>query len=252
MIKRAIFLDFDGVLFDTVKETYCVAMIAFDRATTISDVAFGAQHFHLFSQFRFLIASAWNYCFLIGIIDEKVKNPELDVRETFLSGMENHNRDDYRIFEKKFFRARENLKEADYEGWISLSQPYPIITDIRMLLKNHRESIYFITTRDRESVVHLFKEYKVEFKEDQIYSREDLGNRNSKKDLIKELIQKNNVSESLFVDDLKSNLVACENMKNLILLQACWGYVAPEEKKDNKEQILEGLKNFIQGKNVWA
>jgi FMN phosphatase YigB (HAD superfamily) len=252
MIKRAIFLDFDGVLFDTVKEVYCVSMIAFGRATTISDVAFGTQHFHLFNQFRFLIGSAWNYYFLMGIIDEKVKNPELDVREMFLSDLENHNRDEYGFFEENFFRTRKHLKETDYKDWIFLSHPYPIVADIRMLLKNHQESIYFITTRDRESVVHLLKAYEVEFVEDQVFSKEDLGHKKSKKDLIKEIIRKNDVSESLFVDDLKSNLVACENMENLILLQACWGYVPPEERKDNKGQILRGLKNFIQEDNVGA
>ena len=48
MLKRAVFLDFDGVLFDTVKEAYCVSMVALDKAADISGVNLDSPHFQVF------------------------------------------------------------------------------------------------------------------------------------------------------------------------------------------------------------
>jgi phosphoglycolate phosphatase-like HAD superfamily hydrolase len=251
MINGAIFLDFDGVLFDTVKETYCVSMITCERANTISEIDFETQHYHYFHKFRYLIGPAWNYYFLIGAIDEKLKEPELEINQTLQIELENPKGNQHLLFEKRFFSSRRHLKKRDYACWESLIHPYPIVADLRKLMENHRASIYFITTRDRESVKHLLNTYDLEFVNGHIFSKEDLG-KNSKKDLIQYLIKKNKITSSIFVDDLKSNLAACKSIQNMTLLHACWGYVAPEDRKDNKEQILRELKNIFKESGIEA
>ena len=45
---RAVFLDFDGVLFDTIREVYAVSMIALDSSTNIKDINFDSKHFEKF------------------------------------------------------------------------------------------------------------------------------------------------------------------------------------------------------------
>ena len=69
-INRAVFLDFDGVLFDTVREVYTVSMMALDPSNRISDIDFGSKHFEKFNQLRYLIGPAWNYYYAM-----KANNP---------------------------------------------------------------------------------------------------------------------------------------------------------------------------------
>lgn len=61
-----IFLDFDGVLFDTVREAYAVAVISSGRYNSIDEIDFEAEHYQNFKKLRYLIAPAWNYKLLNG------------------------------------------------------------------------------------------------------------------------------------------------------------------------------------------
>ena len=79
--RRAIFLDFDGVLFDTVREVYAVAMIALGRFDRLVDVDFDTIHFENFSQFRYLIGPACDYYYLIQSIDRQIEEPTIALQQ---------------------------------------------------------------------------------------------------------------------------------------------------------------------------
>ena len=70
--KKLVLFDLDGVLFDTVKEAYCVSMIALGKASGISGVNLDSPHFREFHRFRFLVGPAWNYYYLVSLINEKL------------------------------------------------------------------------------------------------------------------------------------------------------------------------------------
>jgi FMN phosphatase YigB (HAD superfamily) len=69
MKDRLIFFDFDGVLFDTVREAYASAVIAGGRSDTLDDVDYNSSHYETFRKLRYLISPAWNYKYLLEVLE---------------------------------------------------------------------------------------------------------------------------------------------------------------------------------------
>lgn len=252
IIKRAVFLDFDGVLFDTIREAYCISMIALGRASCISEVNLNAPHFLEFYKNRFLIGPAWNYYYLVPLLDAKLERPVLDIKTAFCDATRDPDPKKYNTFEKTFFNARSICIEKDFDNWLSLINPYAFVDDLRHILHSHPESFFLITTRDRSSVLHILRAHHLRILETKIYGKEEYGKANSKKDVIRRLIEDHRIEESIFIDDLESHLLDCQTIENLALIQAQWGYVASERKEDNSARIIQDIENLIQGKNVWT
>jgi phosphoglycolate phosphatase-like HAD superfamily hydrolase len=252
MLKRAVFLDFDGVLFDTVKEAYCISMVALSNALDISDVNMEAPHFHEFHRYRFLVGPAWNYLYLLPLINEKLDYPSFDLESVFRDAIRNQNLDKHRTFEKLFFNARNVFREKDFDKWLSLVKPYPFVASLRGLMKNHLENFFLITTRDRSSTLQILEAYDLEFLRDNVFGKEKYGISNSKKDIIYHLIEDHQVEEAIFIDDFEGHLLACDAIENLVSIQARWGYVAPEKREDNSICIIKTIENLIRGESVWT
>ena len=252
IIKRAVFLDFDGVLFDTVKEAYCVLMIALGRASDISGVDLETTHFQEFHKYRFLIGPAWNYYYLSSLIDEKLDHPSLDLESAFRSATRNPDPDKHRAFEKNFFTVRNICRETDFDNWLSLTTPYTFVNRLWNLVKVHQEKFFLITTRDRESVLQILRVHHLDFCEESVFGKEKYEVFSSKRDIIRHLIDEHQIEESIFVDDLEDHFIDCGAIENLLLVQARWGYVALDKKEDNSVRILQDIENLIQGKNVWT
>jgi phosphoglycolate phosphatase-like HAD superfamily hydrolase len=251
IIKRAVFLDFDGVLFDTVKEAYCISMTTLGETSDISDVNLESHHFHEFHRFRFLVGPAWNYYYLVLLINEKLARPSLDVEKAFHDATRSPALDKHNDFEKKFFSTRKKFRETDLNNWLSLITPYAIVNDLRALIKDHPEKFFLITTRDRSSALQILQAHQLGFLGGSVFGEEEYGIANSKRDIIQRLIEDHQIKESIFIDDLEDHLLACDAVENLVSIQARWGYVAPEKKGDNSTRIIQGIKNLIQEKNVW-
>jgi hypothetical protein len=249
--KRAIFLDFDGVLFDTVKEAYCVAMMALGKTSGIINTDMNSSHFREFYRLRFLVGPAWNYYYLLPLVDKRIDSPSLDIASDFRGLVRNSDPRVHNAFEEKFFNTRSALIETDTDNWFSLITPYAFLNDLQTLMKDHAEKFFLISTRDRSSVLRILRAHHIGFLEGSIFGKEEYELSNSKKDIVQRLIDCHQIKESLFIDDLEEHIMACGTIENLYSVQARWGYVAPEKKEDNSARVIQYVENFIQGKNVW-
>ena len=133
--NRAVFLDFDGVLFDTVREAYAVTMIALGRSIRVVDIDFDSEHFERFNHFRYLVGPAWNYYDLTQSIENETGRSTIDLELEYKKSLEQQAQGEHRSFEENFFQARTRLREADYNGWLSLIFSYNVIEGIRRLMK---------------------------------------------------------------------------------------------------------------------
>ena len=250
-LSRAIFLDFDGVLFDTVQEAYAVSMTALGRSARIMDIDFESNHFKKFSKYRYLISTAWNYYCLIRSIDEKIAQPTIDLEKKFNKSLEQL-QEEYRSLDENFFQARRHLQKVDCNTWLSLMVPYRFTDDLRSLFSEYQDRFFLVTTRDRESVERVLHLHQLKVQEGNIFARDEYAEHNSKVEIIQKLMRSREIEESIFVDDFENHLIACDSIEGLLPMQARWGYVVPDQAEDNSAKILKEIEKFIYGKNVRA
>ncbi|MEK9627552.1 MAG: HAD family hydrolase [Nitrospinota bacterium] len=250
-INRAVFLDFDGVLFDTVREAYAVSMMALNPSERIEDIDFESKHFKDFNQLRYLVGPAWNYYYVMQTINnDSLPENELDIEYKKLIGQQKQV--EYNAFEKNFFHAREILRENDHDQWLSMTCPYNIVENLRKIINEYSEQFFLVTTRDRESVKDLLTLHNLDIPESNLFAKTDYESHKSKRKIIQNLIDKFQIEEALFIDDLEEHLVSCSTIDGLSTIQAKWGYVIPSKKEDNSASLLQELARFIQGENVRA
>ena len=251
-INRAVFLDFDGVLFDTVREVYAVSMIALDRSVRTADINFESKHFEKFNQLRYLVGPAWNYYYVMQAADKESLNSTSDLENEYKNLLNQRMQEEHSSFEKNFFQARNQLREEEHDHWLSMVNPYNIVEDLSKIISEFQDHFFLVTTRDQESVKDLLGLHKLNISEPNIFAKTEYALHNSKAHIIQHLIDKHQIEESLFIDDLEEHLVACRPIESLSTIQAKWGYVVPEKKEDNSVFLLKELESFIHGKNVRA
>ena len=225
-----IFLDFDGVLFNTVKEAYAVAMKAY-KDVNICDINFNSNHYKIFEKYRYLVGSAWNYKYILELIDKEVASLE----EEYISLKKEH----YFEFEKSFFENRELYKNNFFEDWIKLNEPYSFF----YLVKEYLDKSYIITTKDSKTVKYLLERENI--KNIKVFGKDDFDKYKTKSSLIQHIMNKNKINQALFIDDSKNHLDGCKNIKNLDPLQAGWGYIGPNEKGLSEELIIKKIEKLI-------
>jgi phosphoglycolate phosphatase-like HAD superfamily hydrolase len=251
-IRRAVFFDFDGVLFDTVREAYAVAMVALGNSVRIADIDFSSRYFEKFSQCRYLIGPAWNYYYLMQSIYKESAHSTVDLEVEYKNSLDQRIHGEHRSFDEKFFQARKKIRETERDNWLSLISPYSIVGDVRVLMSEFKGQFFLVTTRDRESVLDLLALHNLDIPEFNIFTKKEYALYNSKANIIQDLIGKHQIEKSLFIDDLDEHLESCETIEGLSTIQAKWGYVVPTKKEDNSADLLKELERFIHGENVRA
>lgn len=233
-----IFLDFDGVLFNTVKEAYVISMIAKHKYKTIEDIKFTSQHYELFLKYRYLVGPAWNYKYLLELLDAQPINFEKKYKEIIGNALQK----DYEYFEKLFFDTREELQTNDLQKWLILNEPYSFLNMIKSPLINKQDKFLIITTKDKATVKKLLEFEGICLREKSIYDKEDFTKYKSKATLIQEIMINEKIPQAIFLDDNSEHLGDCRNILNLQLLQASWGYVSPLDTNTlSQEQVFNQI-----------
>jgi len=233
-------LDFDGVLFDTVREAYCVALIAFGKAAAIRDISFATDHYMKFRAYRYLITSAATYLPLLKALEESPVSKAVDEAFQRLS-LDSSVTSLKTEFEHKFFHVRSELKKNDYEQWLRLNEPYPFFFLMREQVKVAPDRIYIITTKDEETVQQLLNLHDFPFRKEQILDRKVFNRCKSKRNIIKLLLRETGASAAIFIDDSQEHLKECRGISSVMLLQPDWGYVAPGDETAGEDEIMEKI-----------
>ncbi|WP_457594108.1 HAD family hydrolase [Hydrogenimonas sp.] len=241
MSTKAVILDFDGVLFDTVKEAYAVATVAFGKGGGIERIDFEAPLYRVFRKYRYLIAPAWNYLYLLKAIEQCPEERIPLCFEQFLNGAE---KKDYAKFETNFFATRRQFIQNDYKKWLSLNEPTPFVYDIGTMIQKHPQQWYIVTTKDRYTVLKLLETVDIPFPAERIFDKEDFSQKD-KGEIISDIMKNNKIEKALFIDDSRKHLNACSQISGLDLMQPDWGYHKPGDEVLNRQQILSGIHSFI-------
>ncbi len=235
---KTIFLDFDGVLFDSVKEAYLLARYSFYNIPIKEKI--DAIHYLKFKKYRYLITHSWHYYYILKLIDSGTDNDIFEQEYYRLIKNRMLVRDG--LFDKKYQEQRKYLIERDYEFWKSLEAPYPFFYMINSIKNDY--DIIILSTKNEFAIKNHFDDYKFILSEERIIGKEKLKEYQTKANFIKAYMKLRNVEKAIFIDDSEDNLRKCENIKNLKCIQAKWGYVTPNIKSDNYEEIIKQIKEL--------
>ena len=238
-MEKIIFLDFDGVLVDSVKEAYAVAYRAFYK----KEPYFTSNKYKTFKKYRYLIGPAWNYYYLLKAIDSK------NVEQEYRSLISTAKKIEHEAFELEYFQIREMLKKDDINLFMSYQKPYEFADKIGKIVKSLRITPIIVTTKDENTVRLLLEAYTLQELSETIFGKKDYDKFSSKAAIIKNrLLELSGDYKALFVDDLPQYLKECEGIQSLDLIQARWGYVDTNNmylhNKECDEIIAYILKEF--------
>ncbi|MEJ1354045.1 MAG: HAD family hydrolase [Candidatus Sedimenticola sp. (ex Thyasira tokunagai)] len=223
--ENCVFLDFDGVLFNTVKEAYVITSIAMKKYQCIDDVVFDTDHFKCFLKYRYLVGPAWNYKYMWELLSIDGLREYEQIYQYLISRAKYS---DYHKFENLFFFTRDKIKLNEFDKWINLNEPY----DFLKLVKHHiikNDKLFIITTKDKATVKDLLELEGIDMNGNSIYDKVDFDRYKSKFNIINSIIKNRNIDKAIFIDDSAEHLKKCGEIKRLSIYQAGWGYISPKD-----------------------
>jgi len=237
-MKNMFFLDFDGVLFNTVKEAYAIAVITNKLYSNFDQIKFDTEHYQRFKKYRYLISPAWNYKYLLEVLEERNDN----IENSFIQKINQALKKDYIQFENDFFDTRNEIKKNDYNKWLKLNIPFEFLEKVKYMFDSKYKT-YIVTTKDRKTVLDLLNIEGILFDKNKIYDKDDYSKYGSKKAII-ETLKLNNYG--LFIDDSSKHIKECSQIDKLQCYQPNWGYVKDKKNTVDMDIILKTI-NKLKG-----
>lgn len=235
---KTIFLDFDGVLFDSVKEAYLLARYAYYDTPIKEEI--NDEHYQKFRKYRYLITHSWHYYYILELIDNDTNDEFFEKKYHELIANRKLRKDS--LFDKKYQEQRKYLMEYEYEFWKSLETTYPFFDTIKEI-KNEYD-IIILSTKNEFAIKNNLDEHDFKLNNDKIVGKEKLKKHRTKAAFIKNYMKANNVEKAIFIDDSTDNLKECKYIENLRCIQAKWGYVEPQKQSNNSLEILNLIKEL--------
>lgn len=239
MNKIVIFTDFDGVLFDSVKEAYLLARYAYFDIPIKEKIV--EEHYQKFRKYRYLITHSWNFYIILSLLEKCTNEDEFEnLYNKFLNQGINMDISD---FDEKYVQARETLIKDDYEFWDSLDIPFKFFYQIKELAENKEYKFIILTNKKRLPVKNKLEKYNA--KNFELYANEELQQFKNKAEFISAYMKKNNFKEAFFIEDSISNLAPCKNNVSIKPILVDWGYISPKALGVNEQIILNKLREVI-------
>ena len=226
---KTIFLDFDGVLFDSVKEAYLLARYAFYDIPIKDEI--DEDHYQKFRKYRYLITHSWQFYIIFTLIEKNIEEANFVnlYNNLFANGI------DFNIqnFDKKYVLTRENLVKEDYNFWNNLDTPFDFFYEIKNLLQDKSYNFIILTNKKKLPVQNKLKEYNTE--NIKLFANEDLKEYKNKADFIYNYLNLNNIDKCILIEDSIDNIKDCKKYSQIKCLLVDWGYVNPKEKGFTKK-----------------
>lgn len=235
---KTIFLDFDGVLCDSVKEAYLLARYAYFDIDVYKPIE--QKLFEKFKKFRYLITNSWQYCLLIQTLQNE--NNTNSIEFTYNQLIKNGKTSLCEEFNTKFLAKRKDLMENDFDFWNSLEAPTSFLMKIKDEFKTKNYAI--LSTKNRIAIKAKLDFWNIEYNESLIFDKIDIENL-TKGQFIEKYLTKNQIEEAILIDDSIENIQSCSCDKIIPLLTS-WGYVSPKNNGLDEDKIIQILK----GENV--
>ena len=239
MEKKILFLDFDGVLFDTLKEVYLINRFLYKGIDLFDKV--DEKNYQLYSKYKYLVYNIWMFYYYNPLIFDNCEN----IIDNFKEALSNRNIQAEEDFCNNFLKVRADLVKNNYNFWKSLETPYEFFYEIKKLYEEKTPKILIVSKKNKASIIERFNSYDFNISNNDIYAREILDKYSTKGEFLNEYMNKNGFDEAIFVDDNNNNLKTCDNYPNITQILALWGNSQPNLKGYNQTQAIDKINQFF-------
>lgn len=233
MQNTALFLDFDGVICDSVAECFVSSWIAYTRLSGRQPDRVGLVHRSTFASYRPFIRRGADYLLLQDCIARGIP---LTCQEDFDRQERSRGKDGMDTYHEVFYRAREELLSKDRQYWLGLNSLYP---GIRKALESLRGTAFIISTKKSSFVCEILASQGLDWEQSLIL----YSGTKRKADMITSAARDAGYGRACFVDDQIDHLygLAASSIDGYL---ASWGYVKKEWLSQSEVPVLD-LQEFV-------
>lgn len=234
---KALVLDFDGVISDSAREAFRVALDTYAALlpeTKLADVS-RADRSELYARFLAIMPlgnRAEDYAVALRALEGDVALADQAAYDAFKSGLDPGW---LRSFHQRFYRVRAALSRADPAAWLDLMRPY---ADLLVLLRRRAGDVELAiaTAKDRRSVLTLLRAYGVAdlFAADRVLDKETGVSKASHLVHLHGLLG-HDYADMTFLDDKVNHLDSVAPLGVRCGL-ATWGYNGEREERLARER----------------
>lgn len=239
MKEKVLFLDFDGVLFDTLKEVYLVNRQLYKGISLFDEV--DNSNYQLYSKYKYLVYNIWMFYYYNPLLFNGCD----DIPNKFSNAILNRNIKAEQDFCAEFLNIRADLVKNNYDFWNSLETPYDFFFEIKKLYEQKQPEIVIVSKKNKASILQRFASYGWNLSSDKVFAREILDKYSTKGEFMVEYMEQNGFKEAIFVDDNYNNLKTCDKFLNIKQILALWGNSQPNLIGYNQKEALDEIKMFF-------
>ena len=205
MSDSIVFLDFDGVVVDSIDECYLISKLTFMEEYEIiinDNIKF------LFYKLRGLVGPPFEYYCLINSI-LKYPDSESKILEHFnLSRIKK--KKIYFSFEKLFFKKRKQIQN-NLKYWCGLHK----LTSLGIKLKSiNLDNFYVVSTKDDNSIIILLEFFNIKIQKNRVFGNKSFKKHKHKGNVINHILSnKKKYKSGIFIDDSIDHLLKLDNNK---------------------------------------
>lgn len=236
---KTVFLDFDGVLFDTLKEAFVLCRYAYSNINIFEPI--NEDIYKLFYKYKFLVFNSWQYYYIMKLLSEHNYTNDNDFINQYNQFMQNRDTKKEEIFDKNYLSKRLDMMNNHKEFWNSLETPFPFFNKIKELYNDNKIDIIIVSKKNNIAINTRLNQYNLILEPSKVFAKEELLPYKTKAEFINEYMIKNNIATSFFVDDNSNNLRPCKNYPQITPLLANWGNIAINETGLSCKEIINIL-----------
>lgn len=234
-MNKVLFSDFDGVLFDTIKEAYIVCRHAFFGTDFLKNI--DENEYKKFYRFKYLVYNSWQYYYLMKLLNL----PDKELVEKYTDCMKNRDLPAESSFDTRFYQAREDLIKNHHDFWDKLETPFEFFDLVKDWVKNKKFDLIIVSKKNKSAIIYRLNQYGLTIPPEHIFGKDELKNYATKADFMHEYIDKFGIKEAVFVDDNSNNLVPCKKYPEITPLLAGWGNIKIGEVGLTPDDVIEKI-----------
>lgn len=239
MKDKVLFLDFDGVLFDTLKEVYLVNRQLYKNISLFDEV--DKKNYQLYSKYKYLVYNIWMFYYYNPLLFDGCNNIEVE----FSNAIKNRNLKAEEDFCSEFLSLRADLVKNNYDFWNTLEAPYDFFFEIKKLYEEKHPEIVVVSKKNKTAIIQRFASYGWNLSPDKVFAREILDKYSTKGEFMAQYMEQNDYKEAIFVDDNNNNLKTCDEYSRIKQILALWGNCQPNLNGYSEKSAFEEIKNFF-------